>query len=497
MPRVNAETAYLFRHALLRDAAYQLQLPGDRGKLHGLVVAAFEALFAADEPLLDASSEELARHARLCAELTTSARLASGMRAREYAYLLRAGKFAERHYHHESSASLHEAAAQHPLADTVTRIRCLMSASASCRAIGDMGRAMALAQKASDAARACGDAGLLAHALGLCAEIERLRGDSERALALAREAADVMEPSQVGHAKAEAIARLGMLLDLVGDVAASEKHFLRALDLARDDPKLAAGVKQHLGDLLRNNGRTREAQVYYEQALATFRQQGERKQIANLLLAISTLLRMVADYPASESHCLQALDEFRSMGMRNNEASALHELGARCTDTGRHAEGEQYLLQAVAMQRESGMVWAEAITLGDLGNLYADTKRPELAESFYLQSLAMHRRNGNRRSEGIVLSNLATFYEDLGRLAEADKLYSQALKIHRQVKNRRFEGLVMGNMAILRLLTGNTVESEALFVAAGSILREIRATGELARLEEAMGKARASRGCKP
>lgn len=30
---MHAELAYLFRHALLRDAAYQLQLPGDRARL--------------------------------------------------------------------------------------------------------------------------------------------------------------------------------------------------------------------------------------------------------------------------------------------------------------------------------------------------------------------------------------------------------------------------------------------------------------------------------
>jgi hypothetical protein len=41
---VNKETAYLFRHALLRDAAYQLHLPGDRARLHGLALALIEAM---------------------------------------------------------------------------------------------------------------------------------------------------------------------------------------------------------------------------------------------------------------------------------------------------------------------------------------------------------------------------------------------------------------------------------------------------------------------
>ncbi len=37
----SAESAYLFRHALLRDAAYQLQMPADRARLHEL---AFEVM---------------------------------------------------------------------------------------------------------------------------------------------------------------------------------------------------------------------------------------------------------------------------------------------------------------------------------------------------------------------------------------------------------------------------------------------------------------------
>ena len=77
---MNAESAYLFRHALLRDAAYQLQLPGDRALLHGLAFELIEALAGGRPPEpapLDADEErpfaphptdavahELADHAR-------------------------------------------------------------------------------------------------------------------------------------------------------------------------------------------------------------------------------------------------------------------------------------------------------------------------------------------------------------------------------------------------------------------------------------------------
>lgn len=82
---MNAESAYLFRHALLRDAAYQLQLPSDRARLHGLAFAILEDLAGGIRPVAlgpppsqlephptDPFAEELAAHARI-----------SGIHARE------------------------------------------------------------------------------------------------------------------------------------------------------------------------------------------------------------------------------------------------------------------------------------------------------------------------------------------------------------------------------------------------------------------------------
>lgn len=60
-----AELAYLFRHALLRDAAYELQPPRDRGRLHALALDVIEQLFEGREAELDVMASELVRHAEL------------------------------------------------------------------------------------------------------------------------------------------------------------------------------------------------------------------------------------------------------------------------------------------------------------------------------------------------------------------------------------------------------------------------------------------------
>ena len=47
---MHAEDTYLFRHALLRDAAHQMQMPGDRAKLHELAFYLIEEAFGGRAP---------------------------------------------------------------------------------------------------------------------------------------------------------------------------------------------------------------------------------------------------------------------------------------------------------------------------------------------------------------------------------------------------------------------------------------------------------------
>ncbi|MBZ0135496.1 MAG: hypothetical protein K8I27_03855 [Planctomycetes bacterium] len=105
---ISAETAYLFRHALLRDAAYEMQLPSDRAKLHELAFYLIEEAFggrAPEPPPLDAANPgkftqhetdavalELAHHAGLGG--TAKGDQASGFGGLRRLYLRRAAEIA-------------------------------------------------------------------------------------------------------------------------------------------------------------------------------------------------------------------------------------------------------------------------------------------------------------------------------------------------------------------------------------------------------------------
>ena len=161
---MRAEMAYLFRHALLRDAAYQLQLPGDRARLHALAFAAIEELAGgrAPEPApLDAAepvpfqphstdpfSEELAGHARVA-----SPEGAAWLATRRL-YLCRAAQHAEGDFHPGAAERLWREFAD--LVEGAEKGEALRRASVAADNAGRSGSAEILATQALDVLRTCG-----------------------------------------------------------------------------------------------------------------------------------------------------------------------------------------------------------------------------------------------------------------------------------------------------------------------------------------------------
>ena len=89
---VSAEQAYLFRHAVVRDAAYDLQLPSERAQLHGLALDVLESLPGVNQP---SAGLELAHHARWARE---GARDAERYAEAERRHLRAGGDFARFNY---------------------------------------------------------------------------------------------------------------------------------------------------------------------------------------------------------------------------------------------------------------------------------------------------------------------------------------------------------------------------------------------------------------
>ncbi|MBE7493259.1 MAG: tetratricopeptide repeat protein, partial [Planctomycetes bacterium] len=246
----SAETAYLFRHALLREAAYDLQLPTDRARLHGLTFFLIEQAFggrAPEPPPLDAvDPPPCPEHGTdlVAAELAYHARQALGVRdlgpqdeastlATLYQlYLHRAAEYLERVFRPQASVQAWQGLAE--LMAGAAQGECKRRAGTVLFQAGEPLEAQSAFTQALKTARevgnrrseglALGNLALVYHETGRVEQAERMH---EQALAIARE---------VGDRRFEGVT-LGNLANVyleTGRAEQAERMYEQALAMARD-----------------------------------------------------------------------------------------------------------------------------------------------------------------------------------------------------------------------------------------------------------------------
>ncbi|MCC6466026.1 MAG: tetratricopeptide repeat protein [Planctomycetes bacterium] len=444
---MDAETAYLFRHALVRDAAYSLQLPGDRARLHELAFHVIEQAFGGrapeppplDTPELallaphptDGAAMELAEHLQFAvAHSDSTCRELAGVRR---LYLQRAAMAAQQAYRHEAARRAWETLL--PLLDGPRRADCMLQIALALR---DMGNAR---QALEWLARAGGEPGAL----------PRLRGALHGAVATASN-------------------DLGM-------AAEAERNYLLAIEDARasGDISRLAKLFNNLATAYREMGRVAEAQQLLEQALNMVEQQGAKLAPASIWANLALVQRGLGQGRRRSIEFLEkALAGHRAAGNRRGEAIALGNLAIEFQELGDFDTAEAHYARALELHRQVGNRRSEANGLGNLATLLAAQGREEEARNLTLQALDMHRETGARRPEGIVLTNLGNRAYAMNDYKAAKEHFRAALAISREVHDRAGEGICIGALGGIRALEGDLHGGIRELEEALAIHREVR-----------------------
>lgn len=395
MPAPSAEIAYFFRHALLRVAAYELQLPGDRAVLRAHALSILQG--GCDPPphdfhvgddapesthVHDAIALDLARHAAE-ANVADSPEL----RQMQAAYLFRAGEFAQRNYRNAEAAGIW------------LQLGGITS-----------GKHQAMAQWRA----------------GLCLHHSL---ESQKALRLLDESAQGFLAAGQPGMHATVLSTLGLVYRETGRGTEAEQAYTQSLAIQR-----RYGTRRDIGIAIANmatylqqTGRYSEAQQMLEDALEIHREVGNRKAQCVALSNLSGIHLSAQDYASAEKAALDALAIHRDLGDLRGEGSALVNLSNVYAVTSRVALAEETANRALAIHHRVGNLRVEAATLGNLASLHDDAGRHQLAEATYLRAIDIERSIGNPHGEGIKLSNLASFYRSQKNDSQAVPTYLAAI----------------------------------------------------------------------
>lgn len=526
---VNAETAYLFRHALLRDAAYQLQLPCDRARLHALALDVIESVLECRAPeanggpdpethVVDPFAMELAEHAAISAkEGSTSHSI------RELDYLLRAAKWARRQSELALAAELYSRTASHQCAQSALRLKAglaelqvLVDAGTPQSGVGKAVSCTVLARELGDAqseARSCLLHGLLlqqlarfdeamaefglARNIAVNAKSPNLEGSAlmnmanafaqtgvmDRAKQFAQMAMDRFEAASDQEGLARGRATIASLQLETGELDLAEAGILQSIEYCR-----AAGDLRRLSHSIGNLAILRDVQGKYDEAARVFNEAfqlfqvlGDKMGEAIARANFSGLLSGLARYDDARAELLRALATHRETGNRYSEGIVVGMLGLLAYEQRDLAAAERHHQLAIEIAESVNNLPSLGRELGNLANVYADLSRFDEAEQCYEKSLAIHRRTGHRRSEAVTIGGLASLHLQRGNLKEAQQLLRTALEIDEATQNRRPEGFHRCELAVCLLKHGDQAGARESWRKGIAILREM---GEVLAAQE-------------
>jgi tetratricopeptide (TPR) repeat protein len=440
----SGEDLYFFRHALLRNAAYSLQVPSVRARLHGLALEIIETLFVNDlEPFL----VEIADHARFAQHPNDpkSAKYALD----ELRYLQLAASSAKAAYRNSEAARLFERIASVISADPALRAEALIQAGHACRHIGD---------------------------------VEMAQRHYERALARVRESGD--------HCgEEEALEGLGAVFADQGEMRAARVHFERALELkrVRRDRRGEGKSLWNLAYLAWRQGEAEDARVHWEHALAIAREIGSQIDEGEALGPLGNLHRDQGRLDEARALYTRSLEIHRDTGNQVSVGIVLGNIGIVDQRHGRIAEARQHYTFALTIHREFGNRRFEGRVLCDMGHLALAQEQWAESHEYLDQALVIAQEVENRHDESIALGYLGDLFLAQGMRVEARRHYERAVQLSREIGSRRWEGVFLATLGTLDAIEDQLDAAAIHFEAASKLLTYVNATDYLGALEVQRG----------
>ncbi|MDQ3783197.1 MAG: tetratricopeptide repeat protein, partial [Actinomycetota bacterium] len=330
----------------------------------------------------------------------------------------------------------------------------------------------------------------------------------------ARAAAGTARRLRDTEREARALLVLGTALWRRGAPAEAVPVLTEALEIARGygDDALAAGCLRNRGVAQQYLGRFDEAEADYREAATLWRRAGDRNGVSQVFNSLGILAYDRENFDAARSFFDQALVTKRAMGDRLGEnrvlnnlalvAVALHDhdlavdsfertlalareiddldgeaashqgLGYTALRVGRLEPARHHLTESRRLFAEEGDQQGECQVVHLLAEVAHAAGQPDLARTLADEAGAAASSAGLPTEEAAVHNLLGRLAADAGRFEEAEAAYRRSLELHGELGSTRRVNEVRAGLAEVLQALGRTAEARTLVAAVGEHFRE-------------------------
>lgn len=434
------ELRYIFRHALLQDAAYQMQLESRLAALHRLAAGAIEATYAGD---LSPYFADLVYHYGR-----------AGDTDRERSYARKAAVRAAGMYANADAIRYFSRALElTPADDDRARFDLLHGRVAVYHLTGDRKAQLAdlqaleaLAARLDIAARALTFTAYADYALET-SDYHGLSDYAQQAIEAAQAVDDIRLELRGMTQWANALFRLG---DSEGSIARlhaalAKCEQVRATTTA--DIRLnEASIHKSLNVVYVRKGEYELAREHILRSIELSGAAGDIRSEGNCYNNLALVSYFTGDYQTAREQMLIGLEAAERVGERSSMCLFTGNIGVISYKLGDVAAAQTYYERALQLQQEIDDKYSQIMTLNNLGVLHMDRCEYEQAIERYEQSLALARQSNDRGNEVLATVNLGLVAQKIGDFDTAVAFCDAAIALCREVGDRYHEVESLSNM---------------------------------------------------
>lgn len=440
------ELRYIFRHSLLREAVYDMQLRTRLRELHRLIAEAIESLYVNN---LEERYVDLVFHYEQ-----------AEVEAKLQEYLRKAADHAKAHYQNQQSLHFYNKllAILKKTGDIHGQTMTLLKKASILELIGRWDECEAINREALEQARLANESRLLGQANNNLGYLLMLKGKYEEADGYLETAAAFFGSIHDNRGTSRVYGNLGTLYFRQGKYEDAKLYFIRSIQLAQlyKQTSSNAQIVATLGLTYMNLGKYDDGIRWQKSHLDLCKQVNDRQGMATLYTNMGIVYFEKGDYDAALSCYQKGLTLAEELGNKQLTSIAIGCMGNVWQRKGNFELARQHFERDLNIAEELGDKQGISIALGLMGELYSVMGKFDKAIEFMQQNLNLGEELNYKKGVAKALNTLGDIYFYKNDFEKSLTYYDRSIEVTKNIGNKLVLGFGMVEKANVLLIMGQT-----------------------------------------
>ena len=416
------ELRYIFRHTLLREAIYDMQLKTRVRELHAMIAQAIEKIYT-DQ--LEDRFIDLAFHYEQ-----------AGNTPKTNEYLKKAGDYARRNFQNQKALDLYDQLLKNT-SDTVETIKILIRKGEVLQLIGSWTSSELCFKKALLMTDEVDDVILKGRTYNALGHVMMLKGAYKDARRQLEKAGTFFDSVNDVQGIILTYGNLGNLYFRQGEYERAKEYYSKSISMSREHNKHNnAQIVSYLGLTYMNQGNYTEGVLCQKEEIKICEDQNDLVGMSTLYVNIGILYTEKGDNTNALKYLETGLSLAQKLGNKQLTSIALGCIGHLWLLKGDFEKAQHYLVEDLKMTKELGDKQGVAIACELNGRLHSTKGEFDEALQFFKESLNLCRELLYQKGIAKALHGMAEIYayncDYLKALSHLDEAIAIAQKINNQ-----------------------------------------------------------------